>query len=334
MNSSPVISSKMAISRHSRNQRFYSSSGSRDKPAGMRLRALFLLIALALVSSVATVAQAEATNSREQDQVSISVFITDAHDNPLTTISEGDVSIEDDHMPPVRVIGITHNNSPLRLGVLIDKSNSQRLSELYKPAVEGLNEFLRGVLQRDVDKVFVETFGTAPDQPTPWLRVDEFESTKFHLQPGGGTALFDAIERACKERFADDSSSARRVLVVLTDGEDNMSHVSHQAAIEAAQRARVAIIAISTGNGYEPRGASMLKNLAENTGGYTFLDLGQKGMQQVFSQIASQLDSMFQVVYVPAAPASGRQAHQLQIKPAAGKKLRVQAPKRYYTTTP
>ena len=300
----------------------------------MSAQAFILLVIFLVISSPGTFAQDETPNPNEQSQVSVSVFITDAHGNPVTGIREGDVFVEDEHKPPVAVIGMTHDTSPLRLGVLIDKSNSQRLSELYKPAVEGLNEFLERVLLKDADRVFVEAFDTLPDQPTQWIGASEVGNVRLNLQPSGATSLFDAIERACRERFADKQFPARRVLVLLSDGSDDQSHASLDAAIEAAQQTKTSIIAISTGNSNEHRGTSVLKNLAESTGGYAFVDLRPKEMPEIYSQIAKRLDSMFQVVYVPASSAGGKQPHLLQIKPASGTRLHIQAPKRYYAAIP
>jgi VWFA-related protein len=304
----------------------------------MRVQELVFLAVLVATSSAGTFAQDAPGNSTEQATVSVSVFVTDARGNPIGAIGDGDLSIEDEHKPPRRLIAITHDTSPIRLGLLIDKSNSQRRSELYKAGVQGLNTFLKQALQRDADKAFIETFDTVPTRPTAWMSGDELGKIGVDLQPSGATSLFDAIYFACKERLTDNSSPARRVLVVLSDGSDNQSRLNVDAAVAAALRAKAAIVAIGTreeGNNYQERGTDgVLKRLAENTGGYAFLDLRPKDMPKVFSDIAHQLDSMFQVVYVPAETAKSGEAHQLQIKPVSGKKLHVQAPKQYYVLAP
>jgi VWFA-related protein len=308
----------------------------------MRTRVPIFLVVLAVVLSAGASAQNAPEHPIEQSRVSISVFVTDAHGNPVSAISDGDLSIEDEHKPPRTVIAVTHDRSPLRLGLLVDNSNSQRGSDLYKAGVQALDPFLKQVLQRDADKVFIETFATHPNRPTEWMGADELEKARVNLQPSGGTSLFDAIDLVCKERLTDNPSPARRVLVVLTDGDDNMSRINVDAAITAAQRAKVAIIAISTHevNIYQPPGDrvltahSVLKRLAQNTGGYVFLDLRPKDVQKVFSDIAHKLDSMFQVIYIPVETAKTGEAHQFQIKPVSGKELHVQAPKQYYAVTP
>lgn len=268
----------------------------------------------------------------------MSVFVTDAHGNAVSSLSDGDLSIQDEHKPPRTVISVKHDTSPLRLGVLIDKSNSQRQSELYKAGVQELNAFLKQALRRETDKTFIETFDTVPDTPSAWMATNELGQARINLQPEGASSLFDAIALACKERFSDNRPLGRRVLILLTDGGDNQSRIGLDAAIAAALRAKAAIIAISTreeGNAYQQRGTDgVLKKLADNTGGYAFLELRPKDMQKVFSQILNKLDGMFEVVFIPAEPPSSREPRLLQVKSVSGKKLQVQAPRQYYATTP
>jgi VWFA-related protein len=202
--------------------------------------------------------------------------------------------------------------------VLIDRSNSQRTSDLYKIGVRELGTFLKQTLQREEDKVFIETFDNEPDRPMPWMNGNELGRTKLDLQPGGGSSLFDAIELACRERFADNNSPARRVLILLADGEDNASRVNIDAAINAAQRARAAIFAVSTREGentHQQRGTDVvLKKLAEDTGGYAFLELSPKEIQKAFSKIGAQLDGMFEVDFVPTQAAKSGDPRFLQVK--------------------
>lgn len=299
------------------------------------MRAYVLGLLGVLIGPAGTLAQSSPANASNQSAVSISVFVTDGHGNPVNSITDTDLSIEDEHQPPRSILRLRHDTSPLRLGVLIDKSNSQRSSDLYKAGVQELGTFLKQTLQREADKVFIETFDNEPDRPMPWMNGNELGRTKLNLQPGGGTSLFDAIDLACKERFTDNNSPARRVLILLTDGDDNASRISIDAAISAAQRARAAIFAVSTREAeeniyHQGHVDGVLKKLAENTGGYAFLELSPKEIQKAFSKIGAQLDGMFEVDFVPTQAAKSGEPHLLQVKPGPGKKLRVQASKRYY----
>ena len=96
-------------------------------------------------------------------------------------------------------------------------------------------------------------------------------STGVHkLHNGGGTALYDAVYRACKDKFLKDRPDrpVRKAIIIVSDGEDNQSEFSQAQAIEMAQRAEVIIYAISTDDsGLVMRGDKMLEQLAEATGG-------------------------------------------------------------------
>src|SRR5208283_4787365 len=93
------------------------------------------------------------------------------------------------------------------------------------------------------------------------------------LRPGGGTAMYDAIYFACRDKLVQDKSTGatRRAIILLSDGEDNQSRVSREEAVEMAQRAEVIIYAISTNtSGLKMRGDKILEHFAEETGGKAF----------------------------------------------------------------
>jgi len=90
------------------------------------------------------------------------------------------------------------------------------------------------------------------------------------LSNGGGTALYDAIYKACKDKLLHEHSdhAIRKAIVILSDGEDNQSEYTRAQAIEMAQRAEVLIYAISTDDsGLILRGDKVLEDLASATGG-------------------------------------------------------------------
>ena len=185
--------------------------------------------------------------------------------------------------------------------VPIDTSNSERQSGLYQPGVQATSELVSQILEAPEDRVFVVNVAAIPDV-SGFMSRDEFLKFKTDLTPGGGTALFDAVYVACKERMqADPTQPARRVLVILSDGRDNMSHVTRDRAIAAAQKARTVIFAVSTGE--NPNGSSDSSGLywfADKTGGHAFLPPSRKGVPKVFSSIREQIENMYAVTFVPA----------------------------------
>ncbi len=303
------------------------------------MRTGVLGLVIVLVGQAGGFAQLASRIASGQPTISISVFVTDARGNPATSIGDTDLLIEDEQQPR-DVIRVTHDTTPLRLGVVIDRSNSQRASDLYKSGLHELNMFLTQVLREESDEVFIEVFDTAPDRPLPWMARNELGQVQLNARPGGGSSLFDSIDLACKERFGDSESPSRRVLILLTDGEDNQSRINLDDAITAAQRAKAAVFAVSTRenqNGYgrndsERAADTVLRKLADSTGGYAFLELGPKQISKAFLQIVAQLDSIFDLVFIPTPAANREQPHTLAVRSASGSKLRVHAAKRYYAT--
>jgi VWFA-related protein len=152
------------------------------------------------------------------------------------------------------------------------------------------------------------------------------------LEDGGGTALYDAIYRACKEKFLKDRPDhpARKAIVIVSDGEDNQSEITRAQAIEMAQRAEVIIYAISTDDsGLILRGDKVLVQLAEATGGRAFFPFKMKDITHSYSAIEDELRSQYIVSYKPADFDADGRFRSIEIS-ALKKDLQVRARKGYF----
>ena len=191
---------------------------------------------------------------------------------------------------------------PLRLGILIDTSNSIR--ERFRFEQDAAVEFLKTVMRSNLDKAMLVSFDTKAELVTDLLdNPDRLEDGIRRLRPGGGTALYDAIFYACRDKLAMDQPKHkfRRAIVMVSDGEDNQSEVTKAQAIEMAQRAEVIIYAISTDDsGLVLRGDRVLEQLAEATGGRAFFPFKMKDITHSFAAIEDELRSQYVVSYKPA----------------------------------
>jgi Ca-activated chloride channel homolog len=294
--------------------------------------------ALALVSvpsliAVAQVPQRELPLKEQRSTVTVPFFAVDGHGNPIGAIGQIDVSVLDNKIPPKSVVSTqSARELPLRLGVLIDTSNSERRNDLYQPGVQATLGLLSQVMGAPGDRAFLVNVATTPNG-TGLMDREEILRLKFDLTPGGATALFDAINFACKERLQADPQPARRVLVILSDGGDNQSHVSQNEAIAAAQKAGTVIFAVSTSE--NPNGnldSGRLEQFADKTGGHAFLHLSRKDLPKVFSSIREQIENMYAVTFVPADFGKPGQYHPIELKMTSDKKVKLRAPKGYYAT--
>src|SRR5258708_27544687 len=112
------------------------------------------------------------------------------------------------------------------------------------------------------------------------------------LRPGGGTALYDAIFFACRDKLMQDQprDKFRRALILLSDGEDNQSRWTREQALEMAQKADAVIYAISTNiSNIETSGDKVLRRLSGETGGQSFFPFKAQDLSQSFENIANEL---------------------------------------------
>ncbi len=243
------------------------------------------------------------TIKKRVNEVNLLFIATDKHGKFVRNLSENDFSILDDHKPPQSIVNFRRETDlPLRLGLLIDTSGSVRTRFAFEQ--EAAVSFLQQTLRRNFDQAFVMGFNGRS------LITQDFTDDSVllaagvqRLQNGGGTALYDAIYRACQTKLAkeQDSHPVRRALIVVSDGEDNQSEVTAMQAIEMAERAEVIIYAISTDDsGLILRGDKALQQLADWTGGRAFYPYKTKDVKNSFAAIEDELRSQYSISYHPA----------------------------------
>ena len=132
-------------------------------------------------------------------------------------------------------------------------------------------------------------FDVTPTVTQDWTNnIDGLETGINRLRPGGGTALFDAVYTACRDKLLDESRGqepVRKAMVLISDGDDNQSRVYQDEAIKECQRAETIIYAISTN--WTPsrgKGDQVLKQMAEDTGGQVFFPAFGRGDVEQLSQ--------------------------------------------------
>lgn len=272
------------------------------------------------------------TIKKRVDEVNVLFIATDKHGKFVRDLNQQDFSILDDHKPPKSVDAFNkQTNLPLELGLLVDVSGSVRSRFDFEQ--QAATDFLQHTLRAGYDKAFVMGFNSHTQLAQDFTdNVPRLSYAVQKLQDGGGTALYDAIYKACREKLLKQTSDhpIRKAIIVLSDGEDNQSEVSRAQAIEMAQRAEVLIYAISTDDsGLILRGDKILEQLAEATGGRAFFPFKMKDITHSFSAIEDELRSQYVVSYKPSDfDADGRYR---SIEITANKRdLQVRARKGYY----
>jgi Ca-activated chloride channel family protein len=276
--------------------------------------------------------QASFTIRKRVDEVNVLFIATDKHGKFVRDLGQSDFAILDDHKPPQSILNFRHETDlPLHLGLLIDVSGS--VNGRFDFEQDAATSFLAHAVRTGFDKAFVVGFNTQSQMTQDFTDNVQLLSAGVHkLHDGGGTALYDAIYRACKDKFLKDRPDhpARKAIVIVSDGEDNQSDYSRAQAIEMAQRAEVIIYAISTDDsGLILRGDKVLEQLASATGGRAFFPFKMKDITRSFAAIEDELRSQYIVSYKPADFDADGRYRSIEIS-ALKKDLQVRARKGYF----
>jgi VWFA-related protein len=273
------------------------------------------------------------------DEVAIFFAATD-HGKSVTNLTGKDVGIRDDRKPPAAVTGFRNEGQlPLRLGLVIDTSAS--IEGRFKFEQESAANFMQKVVTGPNDLAFVVGFANSV------LLMQDFTGDQKlishavgQLVPSGGTALWNAVAFAADKLAArPEAQPVARVLVVISDGQDNSSSVTLKQAISRAQRGETAVYTVSTReniatpNDDSSVGEHALTTLAELTGGADFSPGSVGGLNGSLVALQQVIRSRYLISYKPALFKRDGQYRAIEIKVEKdGHKLRVYARKGYYAS--
>jgi VWFA-related protein len=279
--------------------------------------------------------------------VNVYAVVREKNGRLIPDLTKDDFLLEEDQNPQVIRYFSREADTPLTMGILVDTSPSQgRVLDVEKREAEA---FLRDVL-RPKDLTFVLHFDVEvellQDFTSDLHRLDNaIEEGEINGggartpgtfpsgDSGGATHLYDAVYLSARELLKNEVG--RKVLILLTDGEDQGSKVKLEAALEAAQKADIIIYSVNIhdrafymrqGVGYG--GESVLRKLSDETGGRV-IDANSKDSSAAFQQIANELRTQYLLGYTPTNTKLDGTFRKIEVKVRVGN-AKVDARRGYY----
>jgi len=270
------------------------------------------------------------------NEVNVVFTVTDKHGKRVTDLKQADFRIVDDSKPAAEIRSFrAEANLPLQVGLLVDASSSVR--DRFKFEQESAVEFLNQTVRKRFDQAFVVGFDATPEVTQDFTDDTELLARGVRaLRPGGGTAMYDALYFACRDKLLKHqlSGPTRRAIILLSDGEDNQSHVTREEAIEMAQRAEAIVYTISTNvSGTKSAGDKVLERIADATGGRAFFPFQIREVTNAFAEIQDELRTQYAVSYKPADFKPDGHFRTIEIVANDRKNFRVRARRGYYAIT-
>jgi VWFA-related protein len=299
--------------------------------------------------------QAPTTVSRVSE-VDLIAAVVNHKQQFVTDLERTDFKIFEDNKEQAIKFFARQTDLPLRVGLLLDTSNSIRPRLPFEKSVA--TDFLYNVIRPGKDLAFLMTFDSDPEVIQGFTGDVEVLRNSIDAQKaGGGTALYDAMVKASQMLGTaplpkDAAQEVRRVIVVVSDGDDNLSSSTRQDSMDAAHRSGVAIYAVSTSTQWitieeskdpshrfdrkweKTEGDKVLEFFSTDTGGRAFFPYEQDEVAQSFLDISTELRSQYQIGYVPFNGALDGKFHKIRVEIVGHKELEVHSRKGYFAVPP
>jgi Ca-activated chloride channel family protein len=291
-------------------------------------RSALLLLTLVLPAS-GPQAQGPPLVRKRVNEVRLTLVVTDRNERPLPSLSPRDIRVLDDGLPVSEFDLSPANDLPLRVAILLDVSDSTRESwGLEREAVT--ESFQR--LFRTGDQLLLLAFSNKIELERSINDPVQLDSV---LQPpvsGGLTAMFDAVIHACgHSMFQAGTEPQRRALILISDGEDNLSVHGLNDAVERAEATGLFIYTIAR---HDPKrlraGDQVLQRLAVSTGGRDFVVKDANQLNAALRAVNRELRSSYLLFYRSPDRPGNRGFRRVEVIPSRGAGLRVRSRAGYF----
>jgi Ca-activated chloride channel homolog len=261
-------------------------------------------------------------------EVRLTLVATDSNNRPIARLSPDDIMVLEDGRPIPRFELRSATDLPLRLGVVLDLSDSTRKSwdAVRRALVQSLQP-----LMRPNDELLVLTFGSRIELDSTVANPEQLAAVLDNPPAGGLTALYDTLYTVCgRAEFADNRVPHRSALIVVSDGEDDLSLHGLPDAIAKAQRSAVSIYTVASHNSKKrSQGDQVLHDLATTTGGRDFIVKNAAQFAEALASINEELRGGYLLYY--RVPDGNGPFRRVRIVPVQSIGTRMRSRDGYYT---
>jgi Ca-activated chloride channel family protein len=261
--------------------------------------------------------------------VTLHATVVDDKNHLVTDLTRGDFTVFEDSQPQ-KIISFRREDIPVAMGIVIDNSGSMR--EKRQAVNAAAVNFVKS--SNPQDKVFVVNFNEDYFLDQDYTAsIPKLKDALERIETRGGTALYDAVV-ASADHLKKSGLLEKKVLLVVTDGEDNASRESLEQAIRRLQEENgptVYTIGL-LGEEHNKRARRALRAMAEETGGMAFFPQGLAEVDAITQQIAHDIRNQYTIGYKPSKPQSegGFRTVKVEANAKGYKRLQVRTRSGYY----
>jgi len=266
---------------------------------------------------------------KEVDEVTLHATVVDDHFRPITGLQKKDFTVFEDGRPQ-KITSFRNEDIPVALGIVIDNSGSMRDK---RPSVNAAAvNLVRASNPQDL--VFVVNFNEEYFLDQDYTgSIPKLQDALERIESRGGTALYDAVV-ASSDHLKKSAELEKKVLLVVTDGEDNASRETLEQALRRLEEQNgptVYTIGLLDEE-HSKRARRALREMAEDTGGVAFFPKDLTQVQAITTQVAHDIRNQYTIQYKPSRPqsAGGYRMVKVEAQAAGYKKLQVRTRSGYY----
>jgi Ca-activated chloride channel homolog len=257
------------------------------------------------------------------DEVVLTFHATDARGLPINDLKLSEIKLFDNGAAPRRIVAFDSLiDRPLRAGILLDTSESMQQALAKSKSIA--EQYAERLFRQKSDQAFLMDFGYSSEFALPFTNDPSLLSQSIRnvkqgkMNPLGGTAIFDAIFRACYYGFGKvDATATGNFILLFSDGEGISSHTSLEEALGACQRSNTVIYAfrIEPDPSRDSTGPRLLADLASKTGGHVFsADGTEDAIWSDLKTIESEMRNQYRLVYNPSNLKHDGSFHEIELQ--------------------